>query len=95
MLQRSARLQYALLALVAVLSLTHVHLGTVQNFANLAHGQDRVSQPFYGGNLGNTLILALPEAKAAGLNEGRHCVLTINGHPLTGNAVLLKPIRQK
>jgi sigma-B regulation protein RsbU (phosphoserine phosphatase) len=93
MLQRSAHLQYALLALVAVLALTHVYLGTFHNFGNLAHGQDRVSQPFYGGSFGNILTFALPEAKAAGLNEG-DTVLTINGHPFSGGAVLLKQIRQ-
>jgi sigma-B regulation protein RsbU (phosphoserine phosphatase) len=93
MLQRSARLQYALLTLVTVLALTHVYLGAVNNLGNLAHGQGRVSQPFYGRNLGNTLTLALPEAKAAGLNEG-DTILTINGHPFTGGAVLLEQLRQ-
>ena len=91
--QRPARLQYALLALVVVLAFTHVYLGTARNFENLAHGQDRVTQPFYGGNLGNTLTLALPEAKAAGLNEG-DTILTINSHPFTGGAVLLEQVRQ-
>jgi hypothetical protein len=63
MLQKSARLQYALLALVAVLALTHFYLGAVNNFQNLVHGTVRVRQPFFGGYLGNTLTLALPEAK--------------------------------
>ena len=93
MLQRSARLQYALLALVAILALTHVYLGAVNNFQNLAHGHVRVRYPFFGGYLGNTLTLAQPEAKAAGLNAG-DTVLTINGQPFTGSAVLLEQVRQ-
>jgi sigma-B regulation protein RsbU (phosphoserine phosphatase) len=93
MLQKSARLQYALLALVAILALAHVYLGAVNNYQNLAHGHVRVRQPFFGGYLGNTLTTALPEATAAGLNAGA-TILTINGHPFTGGAVLLEQIRQ-
>src|SRR5258708_39418597 len=93
MLQKSARFQYALLALVAVLALTHVYLGAINVFQNLAHGHIRACQPFFGGFLGSTLTLALPEAKAAGLNAG-DTVLSVNGRPFTGGAVLLEQIRQ-
>ena len=93
MLQKSARLQYALLAIVAVLALTNVYLGAVNDFQNLAYGHVRVRPPFFGGYLGETLTLAQPEAKSAGLNVG-DTVLTINGHPFTGSAVLLEQIRQ-
>jgi sigma-B regulation protein RsbU (phosphoserine phosphatase) len=92
MLQKSSRLQYALLALVAVLALTHVYLGALNVFQNLAHGHIRVRQPFFGGYLGNTLTLAQPEAKAAGLNAG-DTVLSVNDRPFTGGAVLLEQIR--
>jgi phosphoserine phosphatase RsbU/P len=89
--QRSPRLQYALLALVAVLALTHFYLGVTSGFENLLNGQNQARQPFYAGFLGNTLTLAMPEAKAAGLDAG-DTILTINGHPFTGSAVLLEQI---
>jgi sigma-B regulation protein RsbU (phosphoserine phosphatase) len=89
--QRSSRLQYALLALVAVLALTHFYLGATRGFQNLLNGQNQVRQPFYGGYLGSTLTVAMPEAKAAGLDAG-DTVLTINGNPFTGGVVLLEQI---
>jgi sigma-B regulation protein RsbU (phosphoserine phosphatase) len=92
MLKRSARLQYALLALVAVLALTHFYLGAKRGFQNLLNGQNTVRQPFYGGYLGNTLTVTTPEMKAAGLNIG-DTVLTINGNVFTGSAVLLEQMQ--
>ncbi len=66
MLQRSARLQYALLALVAFLALTHFYLGVVNVFDNLAHGDRRARIPFYQGSLGHVVRLTTPEAVEAG-----------------------------
>src|SRR5260370_17835983 len=66
MLQRSARLQYALLALVAVLALTHFYLGAANSFENLAHGDRRARFPFYPGTLGHAVRLTTPDAVEAG-----------------------------
>src|SRR5258708_18258218 len=70
MLQRSARLQYALLALVAVLALTHFYLGAANSFENLAHGDRRARFPFYPGTLGHAVRLTTPEAVEAGPPPG-------------------------
>jgi sigma-B regulation protein RsbU (phosphoserine phosphatase) len=70
MLQRSARLQYALFALVAVLALTHFYLGAVNSFENLAHGDRRARLPFYQGTLGHAVRLTTPEAVEAGRQPG-------------------------
>ena len=61
MLQRSSRLQYALLALVAFFALTHFYLGVVNSFDNLAHGDRRARIPFYQGSLGHVVRLTTPE----------------------------------
>jgi sigma-B regulation protein RsbU (phosphoserine phosphatase) len=93
MLQKSARLQYALLALVSVLALTHVYLGARNNYQNLANGHLRARLPFFDSYFGPLVALPTPEGIAAGLRQG-DTVLTINGHPYTGNAVLLEEIRR-
>jgi phosphoserine phosphatase RsbU/P len=93
MLQKSARLQYALLALVAILALTHFYLGATNTFQNLAQGQIRARIPFFGGFLGPAVADPLAEATAAGLQPG-DTVLTVNGQPFTGTNVLLQQVRQ-
>ncbi len=70
MLQRSARLQYALLALVTFFALTHFYLGAVINFDNLANGDRRARLPFFQGTLGHAVRLTIPEAVAAGRRPG-------------------------
>jgi sigma-B regulation protein RsbU (phosphoserine phosphatase) len=70
MLQRSARLQYALLALVAVLALTHFYLGAARSIDNLAHGTERPGIPFFLGTLGHAVRLTTPEAVEAGRRPG-------------------------
>jgi len=70
MLQRSARLQYALLALVAFFALTHFYLGVMNSFDNLAHGDRRARIPFYQGSLGQAVRLTTPEAIEAGRRPG-------------------------
>jgi phosphoserine phosphatase RsbU/P len=91
MLQRSARLQYALLALVAVLALSHFYVGFVENYEILRHGQTRVRFPFYSSL--DRVIIVLPEAKAAGLQAG-DIVRTINGQPFSGQLVLTRALRE-
>ena len=70
MLQRSARLQYVLLALVIFFALTHFYLGVVNSLDNLAHGDRRARFPFYQGTLGHAVRLTTPEAVAAGRRPG-------------------------
>jgi phosphoserine phosphatase RsbU/P len=93
MLQKSARLQYILLALVACAALTHFYLGAVLSFQNLARGHVRARVPFYNGYLGPALDIALPETTAAGIHPG-DTVLTVNGIPFTGTGVLLDQVRR-
>jgi phosphoserine phosphatase RsbU/P len=92
MLQRSARLQYALLALVAVLSLTHVYLGVKNNYQSLAHGRTRARLPFDDSYRGPLVAQATPESVEAGLHNG-DTVLAVNGRPYTGGIVLLEEVR--
>ena len=68
--QRSARLQYALLALVAFFALTHFYLGAANGFDNLAHGSLRARFPFFQGSLGHAVRLTTPEAVQAGRHPG-------------------------
>jgi sigma-B regulation protein RsbU (phosphoserine phosphatase) len=70
MLQRSARLQYAILALVGFFALTHFYLGAVRSFDNLAYGQQRARIPFFLGSLGHAVRLTTPEALEAGRRPG-------------------------
>ncbi|HMG03456.1 MAG TPA: SpoIIE family protein phosphatase [Edaphobacter sp.] len=92
MLQRSARLQYALLALVAVLSLTHVYLGAKENYQSLVHGRIRARLPFNDSYYGPLVAQAAPESIAAGLQNG-DTVLAVNDRPYTGGVVLLEEVR--
>jgi len=70
MLKRSARLQYALLALVAFCALAHFYLGVVNNFDNLANGDRRTRFPFFQGSVGHLVRLTVPEAVEAGRRSG-------------------------
>jgi sigma-B regulation protein RsbU (phosphoserine phosphatase) len=70
MLQRSARLQYALLALVAFFALTHFYLGVANSFDNLAHGHLRARSPFFQGTLSQAVRLTTPEAMEAARRPG-------------------------
>jgi sigma-B regulation protein RsbU (phosphoserine phosphatase) len=67
---KSARLQYTLFALVAVLSLTHFYLGAVSSFQNLSHGQSIARPPFFLGSFGHVVRLTTPEAIDAGRSPG-------------------------
>jgi phosphoserine phosphatase RsbU/P len=70
MLQRSARLQYALLALVTVFALTHFYLGAVNEFESLSNGHLRARFPFFQGLIGHAVRLTTPEAVEAGRSPG-------------------------
>ena len=70
MFQRSARLQYALLALVAFFALTHFYLGVATSLDNLATGHLSARPPFYQGSLGHAVRLTTPEAAGAGRQPG-------------------------
>jgi sigma-B regulation protein RsbU (phosphoserine phosphatase) len=70
MLQRSARIQYVLLALVAFFALAHSSVGVVDGFDNLANGNLRARVPFFLGSLGHAVRLTTPEAVEAGRRPG-------------------------
>ena len=70
MLQRSARLQYALLALVAFFALTHFYLGVANSFDILANGHNRAWFPFFQGSISHAVRLTTPEAVGAGRQPG-------------------------
>jgi len=70
MLQRAARLQYALLALVIFFALTHFYLGAANSFDNLANGTLRARSPFFQGTIGHAVRLTIPEAMEAGRRPG-------------------------
>src|SRR5215475_10944031 len=93
MFQRSARLQYLLLALVAVLSLTHFFLGAKQNFITRINGEHIARRPFFGGYTNATISTLLPEARDAGLSVG-DTVLTLNGYYFTGNIYFQRELEQ-
>ena len=93
MLQRHARLQYALLALVAALALTHVYLGAINIYQNLAYGHFRARQPFYESYFGHFTAHTSPEGLTAGLHDG-DIILSINGRPYTGTSVLIREVRR-
>ncbi len=93
MLQRSARFQYVLLALVALIALTHLVLGARRNFSSQAHGMYFARPPFQGGRQGAAINEVTPEAQAAGLRT-RDTVLTINGHPYLSGSVLMNQVRR-
>jgi phosphoserine phosphatase RsbU/P len=70
MVQRAARLQYALLALVIFFALTHFYLGAANSFDNLANGTLRARFPFFLGTIGHAVRLTTPEAMEAGRRPG-------------------------
>ncbi|QNI37770.1 SpoIIE family protein phosphatase [Edaphobacter albus] len=92
MWQRSARLQYIFLALVAALALTHVYLGIQNTYQNLANGQLRSRLPFYDSYYGPFVAHVNPEGRAAGLENGDP-VLAVNQRPYSGGIVLLQAVR--
>jgi phosphoserine phosphatase RsbU/P len=68
--QRSARLQYALLALVTFFALAHFYVGARTSLDNLANGDRRARLPFFQGSLGHAVRLTTPEAVEAGRHPG-------------------------
>ncbi|WP_433968235.1 SpoIIE family protein phosphatase [Tunturiibacter gelidiferens] len=91
--QRSARLQYFLLALVAALALLHAYGAAIRVFNVMVHGQSIVRAPFESGSRLATTTNLREEALAAGL-EPFDTVLTINGQPYTSRNMLLGQIRR-
>ena len=90
--QRSARLEYFLLAIVAALALLHAYGGARMSFHFLAHGDSIARSPFESGLRLATTTNLHEEALAAGLKPF-DTILTINGQPYTGLNVLLAQTR--
>jgi len=89
--QRSARLQYFLLALVAALALLHAYGAAIRDFNVFVHGQSIVRAPFESGARLATTTNLREEALAAGLKPF-DTILTINGQPYTSRSMLLSQI---
>lgn len=92
MLQRSARLQYVLLALVSFLALSHFYVGLSNNFRDIVRGQTSPRTPFATTDLTRVVSTMKPEAEEMGLRPG-DTVLTVNGKPFTGRVVLIGQVR--
>jgi phosphoserine phosphatase RsbU/P len=90
--QRSARLQYVLLAAVAALALLHAYGGALINYDLLAHGDTLARSPFNSGYPQENIAGNSEEVRAAGL-ERSDIIETINGQPYTGRKVVLDQIR--
>jgi len=91
--QRSARLQYFLLAIVAALALVHAYGGAIFSFNLLMHADSIVRSPFESGLRLATTTNLQEEALAAGL-QPFDTILTINGQPYTSRAMLLGQTRR-
>jgi sigma-B regulation protein RsbU (phosphoserine phosphatase) len=89
---RSSRLQYALLALVAVGSLIF-YLTSVAGSLDEIYGRNAVRLPLHFGYRLNVISGNTPEGYQAGLRWGDP-VLAINGRPFTGYAVLMEELRK-
>jgi phosphoserine phosphatase RsbU/P len=89
--QRSARLQYFLLAVVAALALLHAYGAAIRDFNVFVHGQSIVRAPFESGARLATTTNLREEALAAGLKP-YDTILTINGQPYTSRSMLLGQI---
>ncbi|MBB5340050.1 SpoIIE family protein phosphatase [Tunturiibacter gelidoferens] len=91
--QRSARLQYFLLAVVAALALLHAYGAAIRDFNVFVHGQSIVRTPFESGARLATTTNLREEALAAGIKPF-DTILTINGQPYTSRSMLLGQIRR-
>lgn len=94
MLQRSARWQYALLALVALIALTHLVLGARRNFHSQGSGRFLARVPFSGGRMGPAINVVMSEGKDAGLRVG-DTVLTVNGRAYSSGKVLMNEVNRR
>src|SRR5271156_2015461 len=92
MYQRTARLQYFLLAVVAALALLHAYGGGVVNYNLLAHGDTLARLPFNSGYPQDNSAGNSEETRAAGLQPS-DIIVSINGQPYTGRKVVLDQIR--
>jgi len=92
MLQRSARLQYVLLAMVAFFAFTHLVLGFRHNFDSQKNGQNEARVPFFGFR-GPSLAVVMPEAREAGLQLG-DTVLEVTGKSYTDDGMMQRQAEQ-
>ncbi len=90
--QRSAHLQYFLLAAVAALALLHAYGGALINYDLLVRGETLARSPFNSGYPQENTAGNSDEVRAAGL-ERSDIIETINGQPYTGRKVVLDQIR--
>ncbi|CAN5440068.1 hypothetical protein BH10ACI4_BH10ACI4_28160 [soil metagenome] len=90
--QRSARLQYILLAVVMTLSLAFSLQGASAVWKHAFHGAHIARQPIQFGIHLDQISGLTQEAVDAGLSKG-NTVLSINGRPFTGFRILIEELQ--
>ncbi len=90
---QSAKLQYILLAIVAMVSLLHAFGGAMGDFGNLMHGASMSQFPFGVRNAEPVVTTLTASAVRGGLAKG-DVVLSVNGTPLTGFVAYLDEVRR-
>jgi sigma-B regulation protein RsbU (phosphoserine phosphatase) len=90
--QKSARLQFALLALVVAGLLIFYGMGAAAVLQGMLHGTTTVASPFETNSPPNQLDTLTPAAWAAGLHPG-DSVLSLNGLPFRSQFQLLSLLR--
>ena len=88
MWQRSARVQYLLLAVVAAVALVHAVSGAMFSYQNLMRGTVTPRMAVYNGYTQGLVTGRAEEAKAAGLQTGDK-IIAVNGVPYTGTRMLV------
>jgi len=89
---RRNRLQFVLLALVAIASLTY-YLASASAVLEQLYGDRVARNPTYHGFHLQAVTGLTPEAKSAGVSMG-DSVLAIDGRPFTGYSVMLEELRK-
>ncbi len=91
--QKSARLQYSLLAVVMVLSLGFTLHGAAAMWEQVFHGARVVQQPIILGPRLTKIAWLLPEAKAAGLVLD-DTIVSVNGRAFDSYKMLVEEMRK-
>lgn len=90
--QKSARLQFALLALAVTGLVIFYVMGAATVFQRMVHGTTTVASPFETASPPNQLDTLTPAAWAAGLHPG-DSILSLNGQPFRSQFQLLTLLR--
>ena len=88
MWQRSARVQYLLLAVVAAVALVHAVSGAMFSYRNMTRGTTIPRVAVYNGYTPGAVTGRTEEAKAAGLQNGDQ-IVAVNGVPYVGTRMMV------